>query len=99
MKTINWRVRLKNKNFWITFIPAMLMLVQVVLSIFGYSFEVEKVQGKLLWADVLEEKGYEFAYIDSCTHVTPYGTSGNWLEETFGEINEKYIIEDQPDIK
>ena len=26
----------------------MLMLVQVVLSIFGYSFEVEKVQGKLL---------------------------------------------------
>ena len=48
MKTINWRVRLKNKNFWITFIPAMLMLVQVVLSIFGYSFEVEKVQGKLL---------------------------------------------------
>ena len=48
MKTINWRVRLKNKNFWITFIPAMLMLIQVVLSIFGYSFEVEKVQGKLL---------------------------------------------------
>ena len=52
-----------------------------------------------IWADVLEENGYEFTYIDSCTHVTPYGTSGNWLEETFGEINEKYIIEDQPDIK
>lgn len=47
MKSINWRVRLKNKNFWVTFIPAM-MLVQVILSIFGYSFEVEKVQGKLL---------------------------------------------------
>lgn len=48
MKSINWRVRLKNKNFWVTFIPAMMMLVQVILSIFGYSFEVEKVQGKLL---------------------------------------------------
>lgn len=51
-----------------------------------------------IWADVLEEKGYEFTYIDSCTHVTPYGTSGDWLEETFGEINEKYVIEDQPDL-
>lgn len=48
MKSINWRVRLKNKNFWVTFIPAMMMLVQVILSICGYSFEVEKVQGKLL---------------------------------------------------
>ena len=48
MKSINWRVGLKNKKFWVTFIPAMMMLVQVILSIFGYSFEVEKVQGKLL---------------------------------------------------
>ena len=51
-----------------------------------------------IWADVLEEKGYEFTYIDSCTHVTAYGTSSDWLEETFGEINEKYVIEDQPDL-
>ena len=51
-----------------------------------------------IWADVLEENGYEFTYIDSCTHVTPYGTSSDWLEETFGEINEKYVIEDQPDL-
>ena len=33
MKTINWRVRLKNKNFWITFIPAMLMLVDAVFTV------------------------------------------------------------------
>ena len=51
-----------------------------------------------IWKDVLKEKGYEFAYIDSCTHVTAYGTSRDWLEETFGEINEKYVIEDQPDL-
>ena len=44
-----------------------------------------------IWADVLED-------IDSCTHVTAYGTSSGWLEETFGEINEKYVIEDQPDL-
>ena len=50
-------------------------------------------------AVITRQKGYEFAYIDSCTHVTAYGTSRDWLEETFGEINEKYVIEDQTDIK
>ena len=32
---INWKVRLRNKNFWITIIPALLLLAQVVASIFG----------------------------------------------------------------
>lgn len=71
-------------------------LEKISCEIFINGSDAEKVP---IWADVLEEKGYEFAYIDSCTHVTAYGTSSDWLEETFGEINEKYIIEDQPDIK
>ena len=29
---INWKVRLKNKQFWISFIPAVLLLVQKVAS-------------------------------------------------------------------
>lgn len=71
-------------------------LEKISCEIFINGSDAEKVP---IWADVLEEKGYEFAYIDSCTHVTAYGTSSDWLKETFGEINEKYIIEDQPDIK
>lgn len=71
-------------------------LEKISCEIFINGSDAEKVP---IWADVLEEKGYEFAYIDSCTHVTAYGTSSDWLEETFGELNEKYIIEDQPDIK
>lgn len=70
-------------------------LEKISCEIFINGSDAEKVP---IWADVLEEKGYEFAYIDSCTHVTAYGTSSDWLEETFGEINEKYIIEDQPDL-
>ena len=45
-----------------------------------------------------KRRGMNLTYIDSCTHVTAYGTSSDWLEETFGEINEKYVIEDQPDL-
>ena len=32
---INWRVRIKNKAFWLALIPAVLLLVQVVAAVFG----------------------------------------------------------------
>lgn len=36
---INWKVRLRNKGFWLAVIPATLLLVQVVAVPFGYSFD------------------------------------------------------------
>ncbi len=36
---INWKVRIKNKNFWLTLIPAVLLLVQVVAAPFGYEWD------------------------------------------------------------
>lgn len=45
---INWIVRLKNKNFWLTIIPALLLLVQVVASVFGYTLDFGDLGNKLL---------------------------------------------------
>ena len=45
---INWKVRLKNKNFWITFIPAILLIVQPVLAICGVTIDAASVGAKLL---------------------------------------------------
>lgn len=45
---INWKVRLKNKNFWITVIPAFLLFVQGVLAIFGVSIDVGNIGNKLI---------------------------------------------------
>lgn len=45
---INWTVRIKNKNFWISFIPAMLLLVQVVAAVFGCSLDLGELGNKLL---------------------------------------------------
>lgn len=45
---INWKVRLKNKNFWLTVIPAALLLVQVVASVFGFSLDLGDLGNKLL---------------------------------------------------
>ena len=48
MKNINWLVRVKNKNFWIAFIPAVLLLIQVIASVFGFSIELGDLGNKLL---------------------------------------------------
>lgn len=39
MKKINWLVRIKNRNFWLTLIPAVLLLIQVVVAPFGYQWD------------------------------------------------------------
>ena len=36
---INWKVRFRNKNFWLALIPALLLLVQVVAAPFGYKWD------------------------------------------------------------
>lgn len=45
---INWRVRFSNKQFWISFIPAVLLLAQVVAAVFGYTLDLGDLGNKLL---------------------------------------------------
>lgn len=45
---INWRVRMKNKTFWISLIPAVLLLVQVVAAVFGITLDLGELGNKLL---------------------------------------------------
>lgn len=45
---INWTVRLKNKTFWLSFIPAILLLIQVVAAVFGFTLDLGELGEKLL---------------------------------------------------
>ena len=46
---INWTVRLKNKTFWLSLIPAVLLLVQVVAAaVFGINLDLGDLGNKLL---------------------------------------------------
>ena len=36
---INWKVRIKNKMFWLSVVPAVLLLIQTVAAPFGYKFD------------------------------------------------------------
>ena len=45
---INWTVRVKNRQFWLAFIPAALLLAQAVAAVFGYKLDFADLQGRLL---------------------------------------------------
>ena len=45
---LNWTVRMKNKTFWLTLIPAVLLLIQVTAAVFGYTLELGTLGDKLL---------------------------------------------------
>lgn len=36
---INWKLRLFNKQFWLACVPAILLLIQAVLTPFGYKWD------------------------------------------------------------
>lgn len=48
MKNINWLVRIKNKAFWVAIIPAILLLIQVIAAVFGYTLDLGDLGNKLL---------------------------------------------------
>lgn len=45
---MNWKVRIKNKTFWLTVIPAVLLLIQVIAAVFGYTLDFGDLGNKLL---------------------------------------------------
>ena len=45
---INWKVRLLNKTFWITLVPALALLLQTFLAVFGVKLELGETINKLL---------------------------------------------------
>lgn len=45
---INWTVRIKNKTFWLALIPAVLLLIQVVAAVFGFTLDLGDLGDKLI---------------------------------------------------
>ena len=45
---INWKVRIRNKQFWVSIIPALAILVQAIAAVFGYTLNLDEMVGKIL---------------------------------------------------
>ena len=46
---INWKVRIRNKNFWMSIIPMILLLIQAIADVFGYSLDFGNLGNKILF--------------------------------------------------
>ena len=69
--SINWKVRLKNKTFWITAIPALLLVITSVLKIFGIDVDLTSLNDQLI--DVVFAV---FALLAALGVVTDHTTEG-----------------------
>lgn len=70
---INWKVRIKNKSFWLALIPAVLLLVQVVAAPFGYKWDFLVLNQQL--ADIINALFAVLAILGVVTDPTTAGIS------------------------
>lgn len=45
---INWKIRFKNKQFWIYLVSVFLLIIQIFCFIFGYKIDINKLSSLLL---------------------------------------------------
>lgn len=83
MKNINWEVRIKNKAFWVAFIPAVLLLVQVVAAVFGFTLNLGELGNRLL--DVVNAAFSVLAILGIVSDPTTKGITDSTQALTYKE--------------
>ena len=84
---INWKVRIRNKNFWIALIPAILVLVQVVAKVFGVEIDLGELGNNLL--AVVNAVFVVLSILGIVTDPTTEGVSDSDLAMTYSEPKRK----------
>lgn len=90
---INWKVRFKNKSFWLALIPAVLLLVQVVAAVFGYTLDLGDLGNKLL--AVVNAVFAVLAILGVVNDPTTAGISDSAQALTYEYPKESSLIETQ----
>lgn len=78
---INWKVRIKNKNFWLAIIPAALVLAQAVAAVFGYTLEVDGISEQLI--AIVNAAFVVLAILGVVTDPTTHGVSDSKQAMTY----------------
>ena len=80
---INWKVRVKNKTFWLALIPALLLLAQAVAAVFGLTLDLSEVGDRLL--TVVNALFAVLATLGVVTDPTTSGAGDSALALTYDE--------------
>lgn len=86
---INWKVRIKNKVFWMSIIPALIVLIQAIASVCGFTLDLSDIGGKLL--AVVEAVFVVLGIIGIVADPTTEGISDSKLAMTYEKPKEKEV--------
>lgn len=89
---INWTVRLKNKVFWLSLIPAIILLVQTVGAVFGLDLDLGDLGNKLI--DVVNAAFILLAILGVVNDPTTAGVQDSKLALTYREPKNDYYTFD-----
>lgn len=84
---INWKVRIKNKLWWLAFIPAVLVLLRAVAAVFGYTIDLSVLGERL--GTVIEAVFALLALLGVVTDPTTEGISDSDLAMTYEQPKPK----------
>ena len=84
---INWKVRIKNRNFWVALIPALLLFMQGVAAVFGYTLDLGDIGNKLLY--VVDALFAVLTILGIVTDPTTEGVADSALAMTYEEPKKK----------
>ena len=82
---INWKVRVKNKLFWLAFIPAVLTLARAVAALFCYQIETEAIGAQL--TTIVEALFAVLMILGVVVDPTTKGVSDSELAQEYDEPN------------
>lgn len=83
---INWMVRAKNKAFWVALIPAVLLLIQGIAAVFGYTINMGELGDKLI--DVVNALFAVLSILGIVTDPTTKGITDSEQALTYTEPKE-----------
>lgn len=83
---INWKVRVKNKVFWIAVIPAAILFIQAMTSVFGYSLDLSWLSDRL--SALVEAAFYLLAVLGIVADPTTSGLADSEQALTYTQPKE-----------
>lgn len=84
---INWKVRLKSKTFWLSIVPAVLLLIQVVAAVFGFELDLGDLGNRIL--DVVNALFAVLAILGVVTDPTTKGLGDSKQALTYDKPKEE----------
>ena len=83
---INWTVRIKNKLFWLTIVPAIFALIAKVLELCGVHFEYGTLEAQV--CDIIESIFVVLGILGIVNDPTTAGVKDSELAMTYEEPKE-----------